>query len=464
MGIHFSLYNIGQSALRTSQLGLATTGHNIANVNTPGFSRQEVQQSASPGIGTQPLLAGNGVTIDGVRSMRDSFIETRLVTETGVSGRLTAQRDALLPVEAAFNETSGGGISAAISNFFGAFRDLEAHPTSLPLRTSVVQAGHQLGAAFGRTASRLGDIRTQANSLLVSTVDQVNTLSDKIAGLNAKIQVAQSTGGATSELVDSRNQATNELAELVGVKSSSNQDGTLTLTLADGHPLVIGNQAARLVATPTPPAGLASLTVGGKPAVINNGQIKGLQDAIGLIGTQLSDLDSLAASIADRVNTLHTAGEDLTGTPGVPFFVASTGVAPPTASTLSVSGVLQANPNRVAAAAAGAGSGDATISRQIANLLTDKTSTVGTKTGDFHSIYSSLVTDAGEHVKSASDALATQQLILTQTSEQRNAFSGVSLDEEAVNLLRYQRSFEAAARFLKVADETTQMIIALGQS
>jgi flagellar hook-associated protein 1 FlgK len=115
----------------------------------------------------------------------------------------------------------------------------------------------------------------------------------------------------------------------------------------------------------------------------------------------------------------------------------------------------------VVTAANGAGSGDATIARSLAGLLQDETSVVGTQTGSYDSFYASLVTEAGLGVRSAEDALSTQQVILTQTQAQRDSVSGVSLDEEAINLLQYQKAYEAAARFLKVADEMTQTILSL---
>src|SRR5882672_11821697 len=127
MGINFSPFEIGRRALHASQLGLTVTGQNIANVNTPGYSRQSVLLSASPTDGANLRLVGTGVSIDGVRQFRDSFIDSRVQTETAISGRLSAQQNALSPVDAAFNETDGGGISSAMNSFFGAFQALEAN-------------------------------------------------------------------------------------------------------------------------------------------------------------------------------------------------------------------------------------------------------------------------------------------------------------------------------------------------
>jgi len=130
---------------------------------------------------------------------------------------------------------------------------------------------------------------------------------------------------------------------------------------------------------------------------------------------------------------------------------------------LSVNPALTASPRRVVAAATGAGSGDATVARAIANLVSDSNQTVGARSGSFPSIFSSIVADAGDQLRVAEDGLAAQQSIVAQVVAQRESVSGVSLDEEAINLMQYQRAYEAAARFLKVADEMTQTLIALGQ-
>jgi flagellar hook-associated protein 1 FlgK len=152
----------------------------------------------------------------------------------------------------------------------------------------------------------------------------------------------------------------------------------------------------------------------------------------------------------------------LDGNAGGVLFVAANAM-PINAANIAVDQNLQNNPRRVVAAAAGAGSGDASVARAIANLISDSTQTVGTRTGSFTSIYASIVTDAGDMLRTAEDNLAAQQAIVAQVTAQRESVSGVSLDEEAINLLQYQRAYEAAARFLKVADEMTQTLIALGQ-
>ncbi len=462
MGINFSPFEIGRRALRASQLGLTVSGQNIANVNTPGYTRRALQVSPSPPNGSNLGLVGNGVSIDGVRQLRDQFIESRLRTETAIAGRLTAQRDALSPVDAAFNESDGNGISAAMSKFFSSFGALEANPVSTTLRNDVIAKTGLLSASFAATRSRLVSIQSDADSELRASVSKLNTLSQQIAELNVSIANAEHSGGTASELRDQRDQLVQDAAQLSGVRAVEDQDGMVSLTLGDGQALVSGAQVTNLQVQDIPPSGLVQITLNGQPAVIFDGRLRGLLNAADNIEEQITSLDDLAASIASRVNALHSSGTDLNSNPGINFFQVPTN-GPLTAANLTISAAIKANPSLIVASPLAPPATSATVAGAIAALLSDPSSQAGTRTGSFSSIYASIVSEAGKGVRSAEDALVTQQAILNQTLAQRDAISGVSLDEEAINLLQYQKSYEAAARFLKIADELTQTILSLGQ-
>lgn len=462
MGINFSSFDIARRALQASQLGITVAGQNIANVNTPGYTRQKVQLSSTPADGSNLRLVGSGVTIDGVRAMRDQYLESRLDTETAMKGRLTAKRDTLSQVEGVLNETNtASGISAAMTEFFGAFRDLEARPGSLTARSTVLAKGDALGQAFRTTRARLAEIRSGADGEVRSTVDEVNTLATSVADFNRQISTAEHTGANANELSDQRNLAVRRLSELAGARTTVDEKGQLSVTLGDGQALVLGDRAQQLTAVDTPPDGLAKLQLNGQDVTISDGKLRGLADAIAETGVRITDLDQIAAAIADRVNTLSQSGVDLNGNAGAAFFNVPAGGV--TAANLSVAAAVKADPKLIVAGASGAGTGDGSVARSIANLLTDTNSTAGARTGSFTSIFGSVVADAGLSVKSAEDALQTQQVILQQTQAQRDAVSGVSLDEEAISLLQFQRAYEAAAKFLKIADEMTQTILSLAQ-
>lgn len=460
MGVNFSAFEIGRRALVASQFGLTVTGQNIANVNTQGYTRQSAILASAPTAGLGRLQIGTGVTVVGVRQFRDQFVESRLQTETGIAGRLNAQRHALSPVDGAFNEADGNGISASISAFFGAFRSLEANPSSLPLRSDVVNKANAMTSSFSTTRARLVDIQRDNDALMRSEVSRLNTLTGQVADLNARISTAENSGGNASELRDQRNVLVQQITDLTGARAVETADGMVSLTLGDGQAIVSGIHQTPIEILNNP-NGLGTLMLNGQPAAIADGGLRGLQNAIGIIGGQIQSLDDLAASITARVNTLHTSGTDSYGNAGTDFFAVPAS-GPVTAANFSVATNIKSDSRLIVASALPAGGSSATIAGSIADLLTDPSSTAGSRSGSFSSIYSSIVSDAGKEVRTVEDGLVTQQAILAQAMAQRDAISGVSLDEEAINLLQFQKSYEAAARFLKIADEMTQTILALG--
>lgn len=460
MSINFSAFEIGRRALNANQFGISLTGQNIANINTPGYSRRRAQLSEAATANIDGKLVGTGVKVTGIEAFRDNLIQSRIQTETGISGKLTAYRDSLAPVEVALNSSESGGLQNAIGSFFGAFRDLDANPNSLPLRAVATQRGANLANAFQSTRSKLDNIRTDVDGQLRSTVDQVNTLAKHIAKLNVDIRTAESSGNDASPLRDQRTELINDISELAGVRQVPNVDGSVNLTIGEGRPLVAGDKAFELHAGNTPPLGYATITLDGQPAIFEEGKIRGYQDAIDEVNSQIDTLDNLAAAVVSRVNTLHTSGTDLDGNAGVKFFSDSPAV---TAANISIDPAVKANPRLVVASALAQPGQNGTLAGEIANLMTDPTTTVGSQTGSFSSIYGSMLSDTGEKLNAAESNLQTQTAIIAQATAQRDSISGVSLDEEAINLLQYQKAFEAAARFIKVAEEMTQTILSLAQ-
>ena len=460
MSLNFSAFEIGRRALNANQFAIGVTGQNIANVNTQGYSRKSVQFTEGAPTSVGRFSIGTGVTIQGVQAFRDNFIESRIQTETGISGKLTARRDALAPVQIALQGTETSGLQNVLTSFFGAFRDLEANPNSLPLRSITVQKGAQLSSTFQTTRRQVEDVRIGIDEQVRANIDKVNGLTETIADLNVRIRSAENSGGDANGLRDQRTEIVNQVAEITGSRSFENGDGTVTLTIGEGRTLVAGETAFQLGATSVPPLGFASVTIDGNPAQFDSGSFKGLQEAITETISQIDALDGLAEQVATRVNALHTGGTDLDGNAGVEFFDTS---VPVTAENISINNALTVDPRRVVASPIPQPDQSGTVAGQIANLLTDTNTTVGSRTGSFSSIYGSIVAEAGEQIRLAESGLQTQGAILEQAIAQRESISGVSLDEEAINLLQYQKAFEAAARFLRVADEMTQTILSLAQ-
>jgi len=458
MSINFSSFEIARRALSAHQLGIAVTGQNISNVNTPGYARQRVQLEESLPSNVGGFSLGTGVSVAGVETFRDLFVESRLQTETGIAGRLTARRDALTPIEVALQGGESGGLQGAMAKFFGAFRDLEANPQSVPLRSVVMQAGEVLASSFRSTRTRIEDIQRATDGQLRTNVDKVNSIAEKIADLNGKIKIAEAIGGNANPMIDQRGELVREIAELTGARAVPNDDGTLTITIGEGRALVSGDVSTPLTIVNTPPNGFANIEINGDPAVFDEGVLKGLDEALTEMSSQIADLDGLAVQVVARVNALHSAGTDLDGNPGTNFFDAS---VPTTAANMRIDPLLAVNPRGVVASPLAQPGQNGTVAGEIASLMTDSATSIGTRSGSFTSIFAGMVSDAGESIRNAEDGLTTQAAIIAQVSAQRDAVSGVSLDEEAVNLMQYQRAYEAAARFMRVADEMTQTILSL---
>lgn len=459
MSLNFSPFEIGRRALNAQQFGITVTGQNIANVNTPGYSRQRVVLAESLPANFTRYSVGTGVDVKSVQDFRDRFIESRLQTEVGISGTLTGRRDVMANVEIALQGSETGGLQNALNGFFGAWRDLDANPNSVPLRSIVAQKAAALTGSFHTTRNRLEEIRFGADQDIRTTVDTVNSLTSKIAELNGQVAVAEGIGSNASGLKDQRQQLVNQLTELTGARSTLNGDGTINLTIGEGKSLVNGTFATALSADSTPPLGLATIKIGKTPATFDDGRIKGLQDALGETTKNINMLDGLAAEVVSRVNNLHSSGTDLDNNPGVEFFDAS---VPVTAANISINPAIVTNPRLIVSSSLNQPGQSGTIAGAISNLLTDQASNVGGRTGSFSSIYGTMLSDAGQYVRNAENDLQTQGYIIAQVTAQREAVSGVSLDEEAINLMQYQKAFDAAAKFLKIADEMTQTILSLG--
>jgi flagellar hook-associated protein 1 FlgK len=315
--------------------------------------------------------------------------------------------------------------------------------------------------AFATTRERLTSIRTDTDTTMRATVSEINQVTSQIADLNQRIAVVENSGGIASELRDQRNALSRTVAELSGARVLETPDGMVNVTLADGAALVTGIHATGIKVVDDAD-GSSTLMLNGLPASIGDGRLRGLQNAMTFVSDHITALDDLAASVATRVNALHTSGTDFNGLTGTNFFQVTPG-DPITAANLKVAANIKADPKLVVASQLATPTSAGTVAGAIGELLSDPNSTAGARTGSFNSIFNSIVGDAGRGVKNAEDALVTQQAILEQAIAQRDAVSGVSLDEEAISLLQFQKSYEAAARFLKIADDLTQTILSLGQ-
>lgn len=443
-------------ALEAQRYGLDVVGQNIANANTPAYARRAVDLVAVPP--NSGGSAGQGVDVGGVRSLRDRLVERRLHQELPAERREAAIAESLAIVEIALGEP-GQSIDGSLRRLFDAFSRLAESPTSAVARQEVVLQGESLATAFRDMAGRFEAARRDADLRIRSAVDEVNGLATRIAALNNSMGEAAS--GAPLHLQDEQSALVRQLSEIVGIEVIERPEGGVDLTFGSGRALVIGGAAYEATAAATGPAGYAQVTTGGMTVTseLRGGRLGGfLQVRDVNIPDYVARLDELAYETVQQVNVLHTAGFDQTGAAAGNFFDFS---APPAgtagaAAAMILDPALAGDPRRVAAGST-ADSGDNQTARTIAALRDARVIDGGT--ASLNDAWSQIVYRAGRDTRSAKDEARSRLEIVRQVDALRDATSGVSLDEEAMQMLKYQRAYEANARFFQIVDRVLDNLL-----
>lgn len=428
-------------ALDAQRAGLDVTGQNIANLNTDGYVRRTIELAQS-GAGQ------SGVEVLGVRARRDVMLEARVRQEVPAEAREGAIADSLAVVEVSLG-APGASLDKQLTAFFDAFSDLANDPTSTVLRDSVVLQGTLIGRAFGDLASRLADARRMADAEVRGGVDRLNALSAQAAGLNAGI--AGANGADTEGLQDQLGVVLKEMSELAGVSVVPRADGGADVSVGNGRALVMGAEAYALSGTSVAPSGLAAVILGSADitADITKGRLAGwlsVRDA--RIPSYSTSLDTIALALTDEVNTLHRGGTDLLGGTGRDFFVPIAGVAGAAAAIAMDPGV--AADSRLVGASLSGTAGDNTVAKAIAGVR-DARIVGGTAT--LAEGWGQLVYQVGTETQTAQAQRKSRQEIVDQVEKLRDQVSGVSLDEEAAMMMRFQRAYEATAKYFSAVDQ-----------
>ncbi len=442
----------GLRALRTAQAAMDTASHNIANVNTPGYSRQRVEYQVTDPY-TVPsqwykigaLQIGTGVQARAITQARDNALDVQV--RAGYSDReaQVALQGALTQVEEAVGEPGPNGVNAALTRLFNAFQDLANNAESAPLRSAVVAGAGTLTSTFRQVRERLENVEAGVNTRLEFSVSEINGIAGQVAALNTDIRKVLAQGDEPNDLRDQRNSLLDALAKKANTTVIPAADGTLTVQIG-GVALVRGTIAY-------PVAGLSSLTAGGD---LVSGEIKGLLDARARVTAYQGSLDGLAAAFIGQVNALHQAGRDRTGAPGAALF---TGTG---ASDIAINPAVAADPDRIAAAAGppaafAVGSGDNALA--IAALAGRKITSGAVSNQTLRDFWGGAAATLGVEVKTLNGSVSGHEAFVKQLEARREAISGVSLDDEMADLMKFQRAYQAAARLISISDEMTATLI-----
>lgn len=439
------------SGLLAEQGALEATTNNVANVDTPGYTREVPVFVTKDPVVIGRLTLGTGVDLQSIESIRDPILESQIQQETQTQGQLGALVSALSQAQTSFSGTSGD-IGTAISNFFNSVNQLSTSPADASLRQSMLTAAGNVASAFNVASSNLAMQRTNLDTSVDQTVGQINQLTSEIATLNTQISRLQNAGQGAGTFLDQRAQLIDQLSSLIDV-SVIPTDNTLTLTTASGSALVAGQQSFSL-STQLDPSGMHHIFSQGSDMTSNivSGQLGGLLQARDQqLPAIQAQLDTLAASLANAINGVQTSGYDLSGNIGANLFNAPPVGGKGAAASLSVA---ISDPSLIAASSDGTRGSNGNVEAMYA--LRNQAVINGQSPTEY---YSGIVFSIGNAASTATAEQSASDLVLRQLNDQRSSISGVSLDQEAANLMRFQQAYAASAQVISTINSMMQTVI-----
>jgi len=501
---------IGLTGLQAAQNGINVTGQNITNINTPGYSRQRVNLSTGYAVQIDKLQFGLGVNVTQIQSIKDRFLEMQLTqTITRQVGTQT-RYEGVENIAALFVDNEEYGLNAELRKFFESFQQLSARPEHDAVRTEVVTRAQILISGMKSRYSQIEDRRTEANRSIASIVNEVNTLAEQIARLNNEI-ATEIPKGSNNNARDQRQALVDKLAELVGIQVHEDTQGRLTISVENGMPIVTGSSSVTMVANTVDADGqyIIEMEIGASgekydvTSAIKGGRIGGLLDLRdNILPGYLMQLDQLAAGVVYQVNQIHRDGaglDDPTTAGGRDFFVATDGfndiwgLPNGVGSGNSYKGMVSKmglnedivkDPRLIASgdplavdehgnSTAGPGNNGTAL---LLAALQNKESTVDAmnvgytldtvtgkytvgNSGPFSTFISSIANKIGNEGQSLRANASTDEDIRAALEIQRDRLSAVDMDEEATNLIVYQRSYQACSRFISVINQLTDQLV-----
>ncbi len=443
----FSSLTIGASGLYAAQRAVEVAAHNVANANNETFTRQRVTiQSALPTPGTAGMRGdgdrGTGVTILDITRLRDRLADVSYRTEASITGATQARADALARADTLLG-TFGDGAPQSLSGFLASWNQLSLTPGDASARSSVLASGQRLAESLNSAATQLTTVGHEVALRVTDDVDELNGLLTSVAKLNYEIVKATTSDRSPNDLLDQRDAALDRISRLTGAKIDPQADGSVTVSIG-GVNLVQGITAATVAASGTEPV---TVSVNGSTLALG-GEIGGYVATVGIdLPSYRAQLDALAVGLRDVLNAAHRAGTGADGSTGVDFFVGTD------AATLAINPGLTTD--SVAASQSGA-SADGNNALTIATALRQGVA-VGTQNfGDALRTFGGRVAQAGTD---ATRNAHTAQASLNAAQAARSSLNGVSVDEEMVDLVKFQHSYEAAARVISIADSMLDKLI-----
>jgi flagellar hook-associated protein 1 FlgK len=437
--------------------------NNIANANTPGYTKQVAQMTTTlpypdPSANAAMIAGqlGTGVVVSQIDSARDQMLNNQITQGNSQQSSNSAVMTGLSQVESFFNEPTSPSIGDALNNFYSALSSVSSDPGDIGVRQNLIDTTQALTDQFSTMNTNLDNMDTQINGNIKTDVNSINSLASQINGVNYQIYKAQNMGYTTNDLLDTRQNLMNSLSKLTNFQATDMGNGYMKIEI-NGHTLVGQNYTVPLTTVTDPANNNAVNPVfsdDGAPLVTTGGDINGL---ITLRDTNIagyrSSLDSMAQSLMTSVNSLQSSGYGLNDAAptGINFFNGTD------SADITINPAITADPTLIAAAASPSSPGDGSNALAMADtqnslLMAGGTQTIGEN-------YASLVSQVGSDSQSAQNNDQIYTSVSTNLQQQWQSESGVSLDEEMTNLVQYQHAFEANSKVMVVQDQMLQTLI-----
>lgn len=496
MGSSFMGLETSKRGLFTQQSALYTTGHNISNANTLGYSRQRVNMEATagfPGVGlnagTMPGFLGTGVQAGSIQRIRDGFVDQQYRQESTKLGYWDTTSKAISQMEDVLAEPSTYGLQKSLSEFWQSLQDLTVNPKDGGARSVVIRRGEAVADSFNHMHKSLTDIQTNLGKEIDITTVEVNSILQQISELNEQITKVEPNGYLPNDLYDARDVLIDKLSAILPIETSYEKSGgralaiaegavTITLKMKNGTPIAIelvnGNKSATLKTDPNSLVGTTgsndpiigmtiessdgTLYTPGHAEFLDQGQLKSLMnsygkdDGTGLYPDMIGELNKMAEAFVTEFNIIHRRGYGLDDTTLNDFF----DPAGLDAGNIKVSDAIIKDPSKLATSDVAGEEGNSKIAKELADLQFKAIGVLGSPIQDY---YKSVIGKLGVDGRQAENNTLNSATLLGAVENRRASISAVSLDEEMTDMIRFQQAYNASARMITVVDETLDKII-----
>lgn len=491
MSSTFSVQYLASRGLYVNQRALDTTGHNVANVNTPGYTRQQVMQGDMPYLKSGENQIGTGVGIEQLRQVRSIFLDNMYRNEESSLGYWRTRDNILKDISAIMVDFSNvGGMQDAIDAFFNAWGEVSKNPTGGKERASLMGYANSLVNRLNQLDSQLDKIQKNLNTQIESMVKDINSIAGKVAKLNEKIAKSQANGDNANDYIDELNSLLDTLANYVDINVTRNKSGMYKVSIG-GVSLVNGTDFNKLKCKEDKSKGTIDTIYWEKSGMklkLKDGMLLGMLESRGAVNKSLPEsgdsegdvdadsenynflgngkdlitelrtgLDMVVNLLARKINAIHNQGEGLDGSTGIDFFIKIDENLPFTVGNIQVNPELD-NTDKIAASSIG-GADDGAIANKIADFIDMEYFQNDGLKMNVRDFYAMLVDWVGTQGQEAESFVDNQSALVQQLAGDKDSLSAVSLDEELANLIKYQHAYNACARLMNTIDGMLEVLI-----